>query len=195
MAFSHDKFIFLILCFIIPQLIILKANNSPEYQEQECEFDVECNVGENCDTQEGRCFEITEKRPERNNMVFQMGDNLDAIVVPKGRSQGTSQERFQERSQGTSQGMFPGTSQGMSPGRSPGRFPGRSPERSPGRSQGRRNRKCKSSRQCNNGQYCDTQVGRCFEEKNVTFKGACERNGGKFLLFPIIKIHSKTEFL
>ena len=72
---------------------------------------------------------------------------------------------------------------------------GGSQGRSKGRSQGRRNRSCESTRQCNNGQYCDTQVGRCFEEKNVTFKGACERNGGKFLLFPIIKIHSKTEFL
>ena len=141
---------------------------------------------------------------EMDNMADQMHNLKDQILFHRGKKGKKGQmehprgidapekfqifqERFQERSQGTSQGMFPG--------RSPGRFPGRSPERSPGKSQGRRNRKCKSSRQCNNGQYCDTQVGRCFEEKNVTFKGACERNGGKFLLFPIIKIHSKTEFL
>ena len=113
-----------------------------------------------------------EKRKKGLKVKKWQMENPRGIDAPeKFRGQGISQER----SQGISQGR---SSQGISQGRSR-----------------HKNKKCRSYRQCHNGQYCDTLEGQCFEEKNVTFKGACERNGGKFLLFPIIKIHSKTEVL
>ena len=66
MAFSHDKFTFLIICFIIPQLIIVQAQNeSPEGNIREgnrregkkCEDDRDCLNGQICDDEEFRCYE------------------------------------------------------------------------------------------------------------------------------------------
>ena len=66
MAFSHDMFTFLIVCFIIPQLIIVQAQNeSPEGNRREgnrregkkCEDDRDCLNGQICDDEEFRCYE------------------------------------------------------------------------------------------------------------------------------------------
>ena len=66
MAFSHDIFTFLIVCFIIPQLIIVQAQNeSPEGNRREgnrregkkCEDDRDCLNGQICDDEEFRCYE------------------------------------------------------------------------------------------------------------------------------------------
>ena len=79
MAFSHDKFTFLIICFIIPQLMIAQAQKRPK------------------------------ERPEGNS--------------------------------------------------------------------------CENERDCLNGQICDDEERRCWEDRNVAFRGKCKRNAGKFLLF------------
>ena len=47
MAFSHDKLTFFILCFIIPQLIIVKAQEGRMNQQQDYYYD----------TQESQSFE------------------------------------------------------------------------------------------------------------------------------------------
>ena len=86
MAFSHDMFTFLIVCFIIPQLIIVQAQN---------------------ENREGNRREGN--RPEGN--------------------------------------------------------------------------KCEDDSWCLNGQICDDEESRCYEDRNVAFRGKCERNAGKFLLF------------
>ena len=86
MAFSHDMFTFLIVCFIIPQLIIVQAQN---------------------------------ESPERN------------------RREGNRRE----------------------------------------------GKKCEDDRDCLNGQICDDEEFRCYEDRNVEFRGKCERNARKFLLF------------
>ena len=91
MAFSHDMFTFLIVCFIIPQLIIVQAQNENREGNR----------------QEGN-------RRERNR--------------PEGN-------------------------------------------------------KCVDDRDCLNGQICDEEDRRCYEDLNVKFKGTCKRNAGKFLLF------------
>ena len=83
MAFSHDMLTFLIVCFIIPQLIIVQAQN---------------------------------ESPERNR---------------------------------------------------------------------REGKKCEDDRDCLNGQICDDEERRCYEQRNVAFKGKCERNAGKFLVFSL----------
>ena len=44
-------------------------------------------------------------------------------------------------------------------------------------------RKCESARDCLNGQICDDEEKKCWEERNIEFRGNCERNAGKFLLF------------
>ena len=86
MAFSHDMFTFLIVCFIIPQLIIVQAQN---------------------ENREGN-------RREGNR---------------------------------------------------------------------REGKKCEDDRDCLNGQICDDEEFRCYEDRNVEFRGKCERNARKFLLF------------
>ena len=91
MAFSHDMFTFLIVCFIIPQLIIVQAQNENREGNR----------------QEGN-------RRERNRLE---GNN------------------------------------------------------------------CEDDRDCLNGQICDDEEKKCWEERNIEFRGKCERNAGKFLLF------------
>ena len=86
MAFSHDMFTFLIVCFIIPQLIIVQAQN---------------------ENREGN-------RRERNRLE---------------------------------------------------------------------GNECEDDRDCLNGQICDDEEKKCWEERNIEFRGKCERNAGKFLLF------------
>ena len=47
---------------------------------------------------------------------------------------------------------------------------------------------CENDRDCLNGQICDNEerrIGRCYEQRNVAFKGNCKRNAGKFLLFSL----------
>ena len=89
MAFSHDMFTFLIVCFIIPQLIIVQAQN---------------------ENREGN-------RRERNRLE---------------------------------------------------------------------GNECEDDRDCLNGQICDDEELLCYEERNVAFKGKCERNAGKFYVFFLI---------
>ena len=58
MAFSHDKFTFLIICFIIPQLIIVQAQKKRERPEfRRCESARDCLNGQICDDEERRCYE------------------------------------------------------------------------------------------------------------------------------------------
>ena len=53
MAFSHDKFTFLIICFIIPQLIIVQAQSRAG---DRCETDRDCLSGQICD-KDRRCYD------------------------------------------------------------------------------------------------------------------------------------------
>ena len=58
MAFSHDMFTFLIICFIIPQLIIAQAQSQKRRPEgDDCENDRDCLNGQICDDEESRCYE------------------------------------------------------------------------------------------------------------------------------------------
>ena len=59
MAFSHDKFTFLIICFIIPQLIIVQAQEKPRERREgdPCESERDCLNGQICDDEEFRCYE------------------------------------------------------------------------------------------------------------------------------------------
>ena len=47
-------------------------------------------------------------------------------------------------------------------------------------------RRCESARDCLNGQICDDEEHRCYEERNVEFKGKCKRNAGKFYVIFLI---------
>ena len=61
MAFSQDKFTFLIICFIIPQIIIVQAQNTRPRLEapegNECEDERDCLRGQICDNEELQCYE------------------------------------------------------------------------------------------------------------------------------------------
>ena len=59
MAFSHDMFTFLIICFIIPQLIIVQAQEKPRKRREgnRCESERDCLNGQICDDEDFRCWE------------------------------------------------------------------------------------------------------------------------------------------
>ena len=54
MAFSHDKLTFLILCFIIPQLIIVQAQIRAGNR---CKNERDCLNGQICHGRLGRCYD------------------------------------------------------------------------------------------------------------------------------------------
>ena len=85
MAFSHCKFPFLILCFIIPQLIVQaqRSRRTRQRHQQECESDIDCLNGQYCDAQESQCFVIKNAAfkgdCERNGGKFSL--SLKKVIV------------------------------------------------------------------------------------------------------------------
>ena len=43
---------------------------------------------------------------------------------------------------------------------------------------------CETDKNCYNGQYCETDSGKCFDLGDAKYNEACERNGGNLIEVP-----------